>query len=328
MSRHVLARAALAVSVAVAVAVASGCGDSKNKDPIVTSNQQALDAAAQQKLELLGQQKKTRELQAKLAAAEAAKERAQAEAEDADGAGGSGGTTSASGGIAKSFDALKSSVNGQIGVAYVTPSGDVATLGPLQSGSAWSTMKVPIAVAVSRATGGSNDAMRQAITASDNDSAQQMWRSLGSPSTAGEKTHAVLSDGGSGATQVQTQVTRSGFSSFGQTDWSLTNSARFAASLPCLNGAAPVVELMGQIAGDQQWGIGSVPGSAFKGGWGPQGSGGYLVRQLGIMSLPNGGKVPLAIATLPSNGDFGTGTTQLTQIAQWAAKNLKTGASC
>ena len=40
---------------------------------------------------------------------------------------------------------------------------------------------------------------------------------------------------------------------------------------------------MGQVTGDQRWGLGALPDAKIKGGWGPAPSGRYLVRQIAVV---------------------------------------------
>jgi hypothetical protein len=42
---------------------------------------------------------------------------------------------------------------------------------------------------------------------------------------------------------------------------------------------------MGEIAGDQQWGLGTIANTRFKGGWGPSEAGANLVRQIGVLQI-------------------------------------------
>ena len=60
---------------------------------------------------------------------------------------------------------------------------------------------------------------------------------------------------------------------------------------------------MGQVEPSQTWGIGGIPGSEFKGGWGPSPSGKYLVRQIGVLTTP-AGNIAVAIAAEPESGSF------------------------
>jgi hypothetical protein len=193
----------------------------------------------------------------------------------------------------------------------------------------WSTVKVPLAVAVvANAQGqpgaGAMSLMRRAITASDNAAAEQLWSSLGVPPTAASRVQSVLRSAGDTQTRVQSQRVRPGFTAFGQTTWSLSNQARFAAALPCLKYGHSVLSLMGQVESGQRWGIGAVGVPAqFKGGWGPGPGGGYLVRQMGIVTLPDGSRIALSIASQPADGRFETGTANLTSLARWAVAHVR-----
>ncbi len=223
---------------------------------------------------------------------------------------------------AASFAELAASRGGQLGIAWTDLGGrgTVHEAGTWSSGPAWSTMKVPVAIAVLRQNGSANDQMRAAITRSDNTAAMALWGQLGSPQQAGTKSQQVLARAGDGATTVQTTVTRAGFTPFGQTNWALTSQARFMAGVTCQRDAAPVISLMGQIAPDQRWGLGRVPGVvAFKGGWGPGPDGRYLVRQMGVIRTQDGRQVAIAIASVPGSGSFEGGISDLNAIADWIA---------
>ena len=72
------------------------------------------------------------------------------------------------------------------------------TAGEWSTGTAWSTIKVPLAIAGLRETDPPEvtEAMRAAITQSDNDAAESIWASLGDPATAATKSRAVLAEAG------------------------------------------------------------------------------------------------------------------------------------
>lgn len=226
---------------------------------------------------------------------------------------------------AADFSELEAKLGGGSGLAVSAIGRSVAvkTYGSLTTGSAWSTMKVPVAIAALKDAGGTPGGttealLRSTITASDNAAAEQLWSSLGPPSEAGRKTQEVLTEGGDGATRVQTTATRSGFSSFGQTQWALADQQRFVAALPCSSVAEPVLSLMGQTVTDQQWGLAATGLSAdVKGGWGPGPDGRYLVRQMGLVQLSNGNMLAATMATVPRDGSFESGKANLTTIAQW-----------
>jgi hypothetical protein len=224
-----------------------------------------------------------------------------------------------------SFRALEQELGGTIGLA-VSPIGLDQTsveVGTLKEGVAWSTIKVPIALAVetrtqARPSASEQSLLTRAITASDNAAAEQLWSSLGSPSEAAYAVGRVMAATGDSSTNVQTRVLRPGFTSFGQTQWSLASQQRFIAGLPCLAYSEPVLSLMRQIVPDQRWGLGALPAETeFKGGWGPDPAGPYLVRQMGVVRLANGRSLAASIATMPADGTFATGTANLTRIARW-----------
>ncbi|WP_264070272.1 class A beta-lactamase-related serine hydrolase [Mycolicibacterium komossense] len=158
------------------------------------------------------------------------------------------------------------------------------------------------------------DAMRAAITQSDNAAAEQIWRTLGDPTAAAAAVEQVLQEYRD-PTTVQSEKVRPEFSAFGQSDWTLTDQSRFLAAAACDDRNAPVLALMGQIEDDQKWGLGVVSDAQFKGGWGPSQSGSYLVRQMGIIPTPNGLTVA-AIAAEPTSGSFADGIQALTAIAR------------
>jgi hypothetical protein len=225
-----------------------------------------------------------------------------------------------------SFTRLAATLPGAEGIAVsaVGPDQPVYRAGPLQSGVAWSTAKVPVAMAALEAGAGSRADATKAITASDNAAAERLWRALGAGTTAAAATDAQLRAAGDTRTRTQPEVLRPGFTAFGQTDWRLTDQARFMAGMRCTDAGPDILTLMGRVVPGQRWGLGTTGTSAqFKGGWGPgirpgQG-GGWLDRQMGIIAV--GGK-PIAIAIATTAGDHDAGTRSLTAIARWAKRNI------
>ncbi|AKK07022.1 hypothetical protein CMUST_13640 [Corynebacterium mustelae] len=189
---------------------------------------------------------------------------------------------------------------------------DGVVAGSILSGPAWSTAKVPISIAALRQSTGHYEAMRSAITTSDNGSAQQLWESLGSGELAAEATNAILREGGDLTTRIQPFVQRDGFSAFGQTQWALIDQSTFAQHLTTIPHAESVFAAMAEIAPDQRYGLGLIPGAQFKGGWGPEPDHGYLVRQFGVIPTLSG---PVAVAIIAKADDYATGQTALTALA-------------
>jgi hypothetical protein len=222
-----------------------------------------------------------------------------------------------------SFQQLAASLGGESGLAVsgVGAGRKVEKVGGLQSVIAWSTAKVPVAMAAIDA-GVQDDAnLTAAITASDNAAATRLWSALGAPENAAAAANEELRRGGDQRTQVESRTLRSGFTPFGQTLWTLSDQARFTAAMPCSAAGVQVLGLMGNVVAAQRWGLGAAGASAqLKGGWGPGSSpgagGGYLDRQMGIVTV-RGKPLAVAIASRPSDGSHESGTRSLTAIARW-----------
>lgn len=225
--------------------------------------------------------------------------------------------------VVAAFQELSDATSAQIGLAYapVDHSQFVRTLGTWTSGPAWSTIKVPLSLALLRQDGTLEvtDAIRSAITASDNGAAEQIWQALGRHLTAAAKVQSVLADAGQPVPEVQSEVIRPGFSAFGQTQWSLADQVRFLANAACDPRDTTVLDLMGDVIASQQWGLGTLANTKFKGGWGPGTDGSYLVRQYGLITTSSG---QLAVAIAAVADSFGGGTIVLNRIAAWLKAHL------
>jgi hypothetical protein len=226
--------------------------------------------------------------------------------------------------LVEDFSQLKASVKATIGIvlAPVGGSGTPLSLGNWHSGPAWSTIKVPLVLAALREEQSPSvtKQMTAAITQSDNAAAEAIWVGLGDPATAAGKVEAVLAQAGD-LTRVQSQRVRPEFSAFGQTDWPLANQARFMSAAVCDSRNKAVLTMMGQIDRDQRWGLGNIPGTRFKGGWGPSPAGKYLQRQMGLMITPRGTTVA-AVAAEPHSGSYDDGIRVLNQVANWLANHI------
>lgn len=173
---------------------------------------------------------------------------------------------------------------------------------------AWSTSKVPIAVAALRNDPAMAGPAAAAIVSSNNEAAETLWLSL--PDGAADE---VFTEAGVPVI-MNTEKIRPEFSVFGQTAWSPSSQATFAANLPCVPGAAPVLELMGQVSPDQAYGIGQLPGARFKGGWGPDKAGNYQVRQFGRF-IGAEGEVAVALTAIPASGQYGDAQAMASMMA-------------
>ena len=222
------------------------------------------------------------------------------------------------------FTNLEKTLHAKMGIVItaIGPNPKQLVFGDWTVGPAWSTMKVPLTMTALREANlqTPTDLMRSAITNSDNAAAESIWEKLGDPVTAAHKIEAFLQKYGD-STPVESEKKRKEYTAFGQTQWPLTSQAQFIASAVCDNGNEPIFKLMGEVESDQQWGLGGIPGTQFKGGWGPSLAQAYLVRQIGVLKT-SAGLTAVAVATEPSSGSFSDGTHDLTEVATWLKPHL------
>jgi hypothetical protein len=229
-----------------------------------------------------------------------------------------------------SFRRLAASLGGEHGLAVsgIGPGQPVEQVGALESGAAWSTAKVPIVMAVIDA--GQQSSLQRdlagAITASDNAAATRLWASLGPPAEAAQAADAELRRSGDQHTLIESHPLRgAGYTPSGQSACTLRDQTRFTARLPFSAAGVQTLTLMGRVVAGQRWGLGAagVP-AQIKGGWGPGVqpgvAGGYLDRQLGILTIA-GTPLAVAIASRPADGSHATGTQDLTAIARWLVEH-------
>jgi hypothetical protein len=221
--------------------------------------------------------------------------------------------------LGNSFQELSESVPAAVGVAIASARAAVL-FGGWSTGVAWSTIKVPLAIAAVRAGVRNRELVAQAITQSDNAAAEKLWSQLGEPAEAGQKVQAVIDDAGDTSTVVESRRLRPGYTAFGQTQWSLLRQAQFAAGLPDIPDSAGVIDLMHNLASDHRWGL-AAKGFAAKGGWGPGVGDDYLVRQLAIVPV-EAGNVGVALAAQAHDGVFETGVDVLDSLTDWLVDHL------
>jgi hypothetical protein len=214
--------------------------------------------------------------------------------------------------LEKSFQELSGDLPANVGVAIASGSRRPVCFGSWSSGVAWSTSKVPLAVAAMRAGSASRDQIFATIARSDNAAAERLWSRLGDP--AAQLVESVIREAGDLTTVVESRRLRAEYTPFGQTRWSLADQARFAAGLSRVPDATEIIELMRNLSTEHQWGM-AAKGFAAKGGWGPADGGDYLVRQLAIVS----GTVGVALAAEVGNGGYQAGVDIINSLADWVA---------
>jgi hypothetical protein len=219
-----------------------------------------------------------------------------------------------------SFHQLSSRLSARVGIAIASVGSSPVCLGTWSSGVAWSTSKVPLAIAALRAGVGTGELVSLTIAQSDNAAAEELWSQLGDPTDAARQVCAVIREGGDAATVVESRRIREGYTPFGQTRWSLIDQARFAAGLTQVADAAHVVDLMGGLCSEHRWGL-AAKGFPAKGGWGPGLGDDYLVRQFGV--IPAGsGSVGVAVAAELADGGYESGVDVVNSLADWLVDRL------
>lgn len=226
------------------------------------------------------------------------------------------------------------------------PSQAVST-GDVQTGPAWSTMKVPVVLArlaLARERGEPVGAVREvaarALRESDNASAEGLFDELetaeGGVDAASARLEDVLRDAGDADTVVATESPPGGYSTYGQTSWSLSAGLRLFSALAagCLDGddESFVLERLRSVTSVQQWGMLSTApegtvSTAVKGGWGPGPDGAYLVRQFAVLEGTEAGAVVVALAVRPADGSFGSGVEAIDRLAAAVADAVDVGAA-
>ncbi len=240
-----------------------------------------------------------------------------------------------------SFRKLERSLGGKHGVSAAVVDGvdgslQVVSAGGFTAGTAWSTSKVPIAMAaiqVGKNYSGRASDLKLALVNSDNEAAKRLWGSLGKPKQAGRAATNQVRLAGDSQTTIEHRRILPPYTEFGQTLWGLDDQVRFAAGLHCLKQGKKVLRIMQGSRKAQSWGLGSLPAASkarFKSGWGPGStpgkSGGYLVRQLGVINA-GGADIAVSIASAPSNGSFASGAENQTSIARWLVQTIEKNAA-
>lgn len=310
----------------LAACALAGCGTSQ--PPQAQTAETPSPEQLAEENELLAEQRETAELEQQLAQAQQAGRTVTPPADTPAAATTSRAAAGRDGGLLSAADQARfrelEQTAGPSGVTVSAIGRDrpQSSAGSLDGGPAWSTIKAPMAVAALRR--GPAPAAHAAITASDNAAADRLWQSLGAGQAAGRAVERVLRDTGDARTQVQTQKTRAQFSAYGQTPWTLAAQTRFAAGLACVDQGPEVLGLMDQVISSQRWGMGATGRDAqFKGGWGPDDQGRYLVRQTGVIVLAGGRPLAVSIANQPADGQMSTGAQNLTRIAKWVASHVR-----
>lgn len=218
--------------------------------------------------------------------------------------------------LAAVFDEFSIALPAKTGIAVVPAGGRLVSFGRWSSGVAWSTIKVPLAVAALNERNA--DLVSRTITQSDNVAAEELWSHLGD--SAASLVQSVVRAAGDPKTVVEKRRLRAEYTPFGQTRWSLADQARFAAGLPRLPQASCVIDLMHNLTAAHRWGL-SARGFAAKGGWGPGIADDYLVRQFAVIPVGSA-TVGVALAAEVGDGGYEAGVEVVNSLTDWLLERL------
>lgn len=227
--------------------------------------------------------------------------------------------------LVSAFAERTAGLGGEYALAWVDAEG-AHLLGSAADETAWSTVKVPLAVAAAARTPTEQtwQWISAAITRSDNDAALALWTALGPAEEAARAVDTVLEAYGSPEARTEWADVRPPFSSFGQTRWPTESQARFARGLACVPGASAAGRVraeMGRVVADQRWGIGTLEAAHLKGGWGPDAGGAYVLRQLGDAEVA-GQRYALALTARSGTGGHAQATEDATDLVRWFAETV------
>jgi hypothetical protein len=186
--------------------------------------------------------------------------------------------------------------------------------GGVPSYDAWSTIKIPLAMAALRRSTSATTKGRveRALRNSDNTAAAQLWAQLGGGRTAARRVDAVLRDYGDTATRTQSRATP-GRSAYGRTRWYTKAQSRFMSRIACnREGGFIRHQLARTTAGP--WGLMTFKRPLNKNGYGPV-SGRYLVRQTALVLGSDGRRWGVSIEVLAPS--LAAGKRDLTRITSW-----------
>lgn len=209
-------------------------------------------------------------------------------------------------GLKAQFAAIEEATGTEVGVSLYDGSA-LTQAGSLDALPAWSTIKIPIARAAAEHCEYGEEYVDELTAASiewsDNDSARALWDCMGSDEEAGEKVSAEIAKSGS-------HVTVQG--AFGTTRWSFAGQARYAFYLSQQDEDDPVIADMHHIAEDQSYGLGTLNGVPFKGGWSDdEEDGSWHTRQFGWF-----GGYGVAIGARSEAGSYDDTMDALDQVAE------------
>jgi hypothetical protein len=190
--------------------------------------------------------------------------------------------------------------------------------GSLSDGYAWSTIDVPVAIAVANDAHQPNDliyflgqAFNETSTAGD----QALWQWLGDDEQAAAQTTAVLRAGADQNTTIPIGDPGS-YAAFSQTLWALDDQASWLGATYSTGTAWLVLTYLPEPPDDQRFGLARITNARTKASWGTQPNGALSVRQFGLLPANGvGPDIAVSVAAVPLDGSLATATAALNELA-------------
>ena len=207
---------------------------------------------------------------------------------------------------------IEADTDTSIGIVLIDDDDAAVTAGDVTSLAAWSTIKVPVAMAATEHCDASEEVLDTLITStievSDNGSADQLWMCLAAAGGAKKLVADELAKADATATLEE---------AWGTSEWSLNSQARYAHYLAELSDREPdnaVLDKMVHVDKSQSWGLGAL-GIPFKGGWSDDTDGSWQSRQLGFGQFADK-RYGISMAAISEDGSFEDTTDALDELAE------------
>ena len=224
------------------------------------------------------------------------------------------------------LDAVEAEHGGVAGISVATEHG-IINVGSDGRSRAWSTIKVPIAIAAMQQKVGTESMVRAAISESSNEDAAALWAALGGGAEAAASVDSLLwRYNGVAHTRPTVDEYPDEPTPIGWIPWTLNGQAGFASRLACIPEVDVVWDAMGEIVPWQQSGLGRISGMHFKGGWSQEEDGlySYTYRQFGALPSDDG-VLGVAIIAHPEDGRRGTAERMLDDLADGISRSVEDG---
>ena len=224
------------------------------------------------------------------------------------------------------LDSVENEHGGVAGISVATEHG-IINVGSDGRSRAWSTIKVPVAIAAVQQKVGTESMVRAAISESSNADAAALWAALGGGAEAAATVDSLLWHyNGVAHTRHTVDEYPDEPTPIGWIPWTLNGQAGFASRLACIPEADVVWDAMGEIVPWRQDGLGRIAGMHFKGGWSEEEDGlySYTYRQFGALPTEDG-LLGVAVIAHPEDGRHVTAERMLDDLADGIGEGVEDG---